>query len=235
MRSWFHSAVTAFLTVTAVLAMPVGASADGKGEALLAERCAGCHNLDGTTPETLAALLSRKGPDLSFAGNKYRAGWIAEWLTEPSRIRPAGMFYGNHLKAGEKWDQVDTAALSKHPVLSKGDAESAAAALMTRTPRSAQLAGIEVKKVSLSLMMGDLMFDKFKGCIACHQSGPDYGGFSGPELYTAAERLTPEYMYSYMKSPQVWDPGIWMPDMGLSETDLNKLVRYLTLIAEAEE
>lgn len=205
------------------------------GEALLAERCASCHNLDAPRPRSPEALWSRKGPDLSYAGNKYRQEWVAEWLQKPGRIRPAGMFYGNHIKTTDKWDVVDTATLPTHPALGAADARLAAAALMKRKAKNALLEGVEVKPVTFSVIMGDMMFDKFKGCIACHQSGPDYGGFSGPELYTAAERLTPEYMYSYMRDPQAWDPGIWMPRMPLSDAELNKLVRYLQMIAEEEE
>jgi hypothetical protein len=35
-----------------------------------------------------------------------------------------------------------------------------------------------------------------------------------------------------MQDPQAFDPKIWMPNMHLSPTDLNKLVRYLQTIAE---
>jgi cytochrome c2 len=103
---------------------------------------------------------------------------------------------------------------------------------MAKKPFADRIAAVTVEPVSLPIFMGDMMFDKFKGCIACHQSGKDYGGFSGPELYTAADRLNPQFMYSYMQSPQAWDPKIWMPDMNLAAVDLNKLVRYLQMIAE---
>jgi mono/diheme cytochrome c family protein len=239
MAAMLRRITTLGLLAAALCLAPGGqALADGDaaaGEKLLAARCAGCHNLTGPSPGTPAALRARKGPDLFYAGEKYRAGWITKWLQAPARIRPAGMYYGDHVKATDKWDTVDTATLAPHVRLSEDDAEAAEAALMTRKAKAALLKGVEVKPASVSLAMGDLMFDKFKGCIACHQSAPDYGGFSGPELYTAARRLTPAYMYSYMKNPQAWDPGIWMPVMPLKEADLNKLVRYLELVADAHE
>jgi mono/diheme cytochrome c family protein len=213
----------------------VPAWADGKaagGEAVLAARCAGCHNLSGPSPASLEALRERKGPDLFYAGNKYREEWLAHWLRNPTRIRPAGMFYGKHIKATDKWDTVDETTLQPHVKLPEDDAEVVAKALMTRKAKADLLKGVEVKPASISLAMGDLMFDKFKGCVACHESAPDYGGFSGPELYDAARRLTPEYLYSYMKDPQAWDPRIWMPNMHLSDTDLDKLITYFQLIAK---
>jgi mono/diheme cytochrome c family protein len=205
------------------------------GEAILAQKCAGCHDLTGPAPTTLKALLARKGPDLFYAGDKYREEWVAEWLHAPTRIRPAGMFYAEHVKATDKWDVVDEATLKPHPKLPEDEAKAVAAALMTRKAKSALVDQAKVEKVKLSTVMGDLMFDKFKGCIACHRSGPDYGGASGPELYTAAERLRPEYMWAYMHDPQAFDPKIWMPNMHLSATDLNKLVRYLEMIAAEDD
>lgn len=225
-----------WLTLAALLlAAPVAGALAADGEAMLAERCAGCHNLTGPAPATVEAVRTRKGPDMFYAGNKYRREWLVAWLQKPTRIRPAGMFYGDHIKTGETWDVVDTATLPDHVALGKADAEAAAAALMRRTAKADLVAGVTVEPVSLSLMMGDLMFDKFKGCIACHMSGKDYGGFSGPELYTAYDRLQPAYIYSYMRNPQAWDPKVWMPNPGLQEIDLNKLVRYLELVAEAEK
>lgn len=218
-----------------LLTLPAGAAMAADGEALLREQCAGCHNLTGPAPATVAEIQARKGPDLFHAGNKYRQEWIAGWLQKPTRIRPAGMFYGNHIKPADKWDTVDTATLPAHPALGAEEAEAAAQALMARKANSELVAGVAVQPVSLSLMMGDMMFDKFKGCIACHMSGRDYGGFSGPELYTAHDRLQPAYIYSYIQNPQAWDPKVWMPNPGLQQIDLNKLVRYLELIAEAEK
>ncbi|MDH5527993.1 MAG: c-type cytochrome [Nitrospirota bacterium] len=221
----------------AVPPMVANAAGDAAGSALLAEQCAGCHNLTGPAPDTVQAVRARKGPDLFYAGDKYRAEWLTEWLQKPTRIRPGGAFYGDHIvpsQATDKWDQIDTASLPDHPALSAPDARAVSAALMANTPYAERIATVTVEPVSLPIFMGDMLFDKFKGCIACHQSGKDYGGFSGPELYTAADRLNPRFIYSYMQNPQAWDPKIWMPNMNLAAADLNKLVRYLQMIAEEE-
>jgi len=228
----------AFLAAALCLAAGAPARADdeaAKGEAILAARCGGCHNLAGPGAATLKALRERKGPDLSYAGNKYREAWVEKWLQKPTRVRPAGMFYGKHIKATDQWDVVDPTTLKPHVKLPEDEAEAVAKALTTHRAKADLLKGVEVKPASISLAMGDLMFDKFKGCVACHASAPDYGGFSGPELYDVARRLKPEYIYSYMKNPQAWDPGIWMPVMRLSDTDLNKLITYFGLIAKENE
>src|SRR3546814_11919710 len=77
-----------------------------------------------------------------------------------------------------------------------------------------------------------MFFNKLRGCSACHQSKPDVGGRSGPELYTAAARLQPDYIYSYMKHPQQIDPLVWMPDLSLSEPDAQRLTGYIMMLGE---
>jgi len=203
-----------------------------QGKAVLAERCTSCHSLTGPAPSTVAAIQARKGPDLFYAGNKFQEAWLADWLQAPTRIRPAGVFYADVLKVTDKWDVVDEAKLPTHPALSKNAAEAVAAALMTYRAKSTLIEAVTLVPERVNLMMGDMLFDKFKGCIACHMSEPDYGGFSGPELFTAAKRLQPEYVYSYMQNPQAWDPKVWMPNPTLKAKDLNKLVHYMTLISK---
>lgn len=213
-----------------LLAPSVATAADG--DAMLQAQCAGCHDLTGPAPTTLKGVWERKGPDLFYAGNKFRAEWLTRWLQKPVRIRPTGVFYGNHIKTTDSWDAVNEHTLKPHMALSAADARAVTAALMQKKALSHLTEKVAVQSVSLSMIMGDLLFEKAKGCIACHQSGVDYGGLSCPELHTAFDRLQPEYIYSFMKNPQAWDPKIWMPNLNLSDAHLNKLVRYLEMIGK---
>lgn len=201
-------------------------------EEILKNDCAGCHNLIGPAPTTLQALWNRKGPDLFYAGNKYQARWLEKWLQTPTRIRPAGMFYANHVKPGAKGDEIDTASLADHPALAMNDAKAITAALMKLTTRSELIRPGEYKPGTVSLATGEMLFDKFRGCLSCHEIEPGYGGMSGSEVYTAAARLQPDYLISYMRNPQAWDPKVFMPNKHLSDVDLQKLVHYLRAIDE---
>ncbi|MGA7751115.1 MAG: cytochrome C, partial [Gallionella sp.] len=96
--------------VVALLALPLPVLA-ADGMPILQKDCVNCHNLKGPAPQTLQTLWDRKGPDLFYAGNKYRNDWLVGWLQTPKRIRPAGEFYGKHIKPGAKSDEVDTSTL----------------------------------------------------------------------------------------------------------------------------
>ena len=219
-----------------ILAALLGLSGAGfttvaAAEGMLQKDCASCHNITGPVAQTLKEALAKKGPDLSYAGNKYRQEWIASWLQKPQRIRPAGMYYGDHIKAGAKGDEIDASALTEHIALSKAEASAAAAELMKLRPHDDLIAKEKIDSGTITKQMGEMNFDKFWGCMACHLIEPEYGGVSGPEMYTAAKRLQPEFIASYIRNPQVWEPKTLMPNKEVSEGSIQKLVHYLDLLS----
>ena len=196
------------------------------------QHCERCHDLAGPAPITLEGLWQRKGPDLFYAGNKYKQTWLVAWLQNPQRIRPAGMYYGNHIKTTDEGDEIDESTLTRHPVLDADVATAAASELMSLRGHDDLIVAGAYKPGKISQSMGELMFDKFRGCLACHEIEPGYGGLSGPEVYTATKRLQEDYLISYMRNPQAWDPRIFMPNKKLKEQDLQKFVHYFRVLGE---
>lgn len=201
-------------------------------ETVLQKDCVTCHNISGPVAQTLKEAFAKKGPDLSYAGNKYRQEWIVSWLQNPQRIRPAGMYYGDHIKPGPKGDEIDASTLSNHIALSKADASAIAAELMKLKPHDDLIAKEKIEPGTISKDAGEMNFDKFWGCMACHLIEPDYGGLSGPEVYTAAKRLQPEFMASFIRNPQAWEPKTWMPNKGASEGAIQKFVHYFETLSK---
>ena len=222
----------AIIVGSAWLILHGAAAQAADGEEILNSQCSTCHNLTGPAPTTLKELWARKGPDLFYAGNKYKADWLKAWLQKPTRIRPAGEFYAEHIKPGSKGDEIDAASLITHPSLSAKDADEVTEALMKRKALSNLIHPGEYKTGTISKSMGELMFDKFRGCLACHEIEPGYGGLSGPEVYTAGNRLQEDYLISYMRDPQAWDPKIFMPNRHLRDADLQKFVHYFHVLSK---
>lgn len=206
--------------------------AQSAGQEILESQCRSCHALAEDAPQTLQELWDRKGPNLSSAGIKYKPEWLTAWLQNPVRIRPAGMFYGKHIKTGAKSDEIDPSSLAAHPKLSAEQAQLATEALMEMKRQQELINEGDYKPGRISITLGEMMFDKFKGCLACHQIEPGYGGLSGPEVYTAAQRLQEDYLISFMRDPQAWEPKTFMPNKHLKENDLQKLVHYFHALSQ---
>ena len=223
-----------FIWVCLLLCLPLLAVAQEQAPVsqLLKDRCSSCHNLTGPAPTTLAALRARKAPDLFYAGNKYKQEWLVEWLQAPKRIRPAGMLYVDHIKASVDGDVVDKASLQPHMSLDADTAKSVAADIMTLKGGAALVTAGDYQPGKISASMGEMLFDKFRGCLACHEIEPGYGGASGPEMYTVAKRLQEDYLISFLRNPLAWDPRTFMPDKKLKEKDLQKFVHYFRGLSE---
>lgn len=215
--------------------LALGVAAPSAADGILEAQCAACHTLKAPDKSDIGRLWQRQGPDLHYAGSKFNADWLEKWLQDPVRIRPAGELYTRHVKSGEKEDVIDEAGLKPHVKLSAADAKSAAAALMALKAPEELIPPGSFKGGKVSASMGAMFFSKLRGCSGCHQGSPDTGGRSAPELYTAAARLQPDYIYSYMKHPQKIDPRVWMPDLSLSDPDAQRLTGYILMLGETGE
>lgn len=224
---WFKS----IAIVASFAAFSATAVADA-GDKILESDCVECHDLEGAGPTSLAELWALKGPNLSYAGNKYKQVWLEQWLAAPTRIRPAGMFYGNHIKPGPEQDVVDEDSLIKHSALSADEAKVVAAALMQRKAKSELIKPGAYKPGKISVSMGEMVFVKFRGCSGCHQIEPGYGGVSGPEVYTAGNRLQEDYIISFLQDPQAWSPLNFMSKRAMKDSDLQKFVHYFHALSQ---
>jgi cytochrome c2 len=218
----------------ATFAANLALAADNPGTGILNSQCISCHAIAKPDNASLDRLWERKGPDLYYAGSKFNKPWLVKWLQDPVRIRPAGEFYTKHVKSSDKEDVVDESTMTPHLKLSKADAESVADALMALTGPADLVTKGAFKGEKVSMSMGAMFFNKLRGCAACHMGKPGTGGSSGPELYTAGERLQADFIYSYIKNPQAIDPHIWMPTLNLAEPDLQRLTGYILQLSASE-
>lgn len=227
-KRFFLACIAIFLVPPSLLqaAEPPGA----------AQQCSNCHLLEQPAQATLASRTERVAPPLFYSGNKFRREWLVNWLQDPRQIRPAGDFPPEHVRTVNGVDKIDETSFVEHPVVSANEVETVADWLMSLTPHQALIeAESNYSPGNVSPRMGAMDFVKFKGCGACHRDTPEYGGFSGPELYTAWERLQPGFIVSYIRNPTAWEPYSLMPNKALQEPQIHKLADYLKVISAQEE
>ena len=223
-----------FLALLAGLGMADTAMAAG-GADVLQQQCSSCHALTKPADASLDRLWERKGPDLYYAGVKFNREWLEAWLQNPTTIRPGGVMYAKAIKASadKTADTIDTGKLTPHVKLGKADAAAAADALM-KLGADLNLVQKGAFKNGSPGPMAKMLFSKLRGCSSCHSAKGGDGGRSGPELGDAGRRLQPDFMVAYINNPQKFDPHIWMPTLGLTDADVQKLTGYLLTLKHTE-
>lgn len=183
-----------------------------------AKKCGGdCHVTHGpATEKTFADQLKRKGPELWYAGNKFKKEWLEIWLQYPTPIRPL------------EYNSIEKSNAGKHPKLSIAEAVNVTDYLMSLISKDVETGVIQANKN----IQGKQAFEKKQACQACHQierSGKLFGGLVGPSLVKAGERLQGDWIYAYLKKPKIFKPVKRMPvyEGYLSDVDMKNIAAYV--------
>ncbi|WP_449287320.1 c-type cytochrome [Marinobacter sp. PE14] len=207
-------------------------SANDSAQEFVSTECAGCHAIEKPDSFSITRIQERKAPDLYYAGNKFQEEWMVNWLQAPTPLRPGGTFFGQKVVAGEDRDIVPEEKLPPHPTFKESEAQLAVSYLKTLKPYEDLISQTDYSPKPISGAMGRMNFTKFKGCVACHELEKGYGGISGPEVYTAGARLKPDFLFSFIKNPQAWEPKTFMPNAHLSDGEVQKLADFIRTLAE---
>jgi len=207
------------------LAVPAWA-ADGKS-LVKSNKCGSCHKMKGPAVKTIAEVMKRKAPDLFYAGSKFNKDWLVGFLQKPIEIRPAGTVFLNHIKVEGDQDVV-VAPPKCASKLSAGDAGKVADYLMTLKDSHMKTGVFKKAKISKARAK-NFMFKK-EACNACHSIPRRGGGVSCPTFEGIGSRLSPDWLYSFIKDPQHWDPKVWMAKGEFADQDLQLMVNYLSTL-----
>jgi len=188
------------LIVSSFLVPSPARAGDSPGAGVFLSRgCTRCHRVTRPGRVTRAAFLAQKGPDLWYAGSKFKEGFLASWLVNPKPIRP--LAYNSLVKKNS----------GAHPRLAPSEARAVALWLMTlkaeglETPAGIR-PGVNVR--------GRIVFIKKFACYGCHLvkvRGTVAGGLSGPSLEGARERLNPDWIYAFITNQRAFSPVSRMP------------------------
>lgn len=168
---------------------------------LLSEvRCLSCHSIRGRGGDY--------APDLTYAGSKLKAEWIANFLHAPDSIRLLSQQMPKFNLTLEEARSVSR-YVKKH-----------------LTHPDIRVDFLEGKRISkLQVEEGKKIFHQ-KGCQACHAIGGE-GGALGPDLAYVGDRLETAYIYFHLKNTNRIDPYTVEPDYGLSDTEAKALTHFL--------
>ena len=203
---------------------------DGKG-IFKSKGCGDCHAVEGPSKLTnIKDRVKQKGPDLWFAGSKFKTRYLKTWLEKPSDL--TGVKYSELLPVKGK---------NSHPALSGKEASDVSNYLMTLKDKEMATGIIDDKKKMKrsALFKAGTLFQKTQVCFGCHLFKPKkrakraIGGFSGPSLVGAKKRLTGDWVYSYLKDQKRYVPLGRMPIyqgptfQAYPDKDLKALAQYI--------
>lgn len=210
--------IVLMLVVIAGVYQSEASPAEGKS-VFTSKNCGGCHLTTGpNTDKTFEDKLKRKGPDLWFAGSKFKLDWLEAWLQNPKPIRQM------------EYNSIEKKNPGNHPKLSDKDAHQVAEYLNTLKSKDVAEKVIEDGKPNIQ---GKIAFEKKQGCYGCHpvmKAGKVVGGLSGPSFVDAGKRLRGDWIYAYLKNPKALIPVKRMPtyDGILNDNDMKAVAQYIT-------
>ena len=199
--------------------------------------CYSCHKVDWFPTKR------RPGPSLTNMQAKFSGDWAFSWIEDPKAFRPTTwMPQIFHL---ENYDAGEVVAVSEYGAgreimgdeWSSASIESVVAFLQDRAPK---------RDLPALPVAGDAYTGRetmrVVGCFACHNTAPWEGepltndptlvptgdNEHGPNLRGVATKVTPEWLFAWLKDPHAMWPETRMPDLRLTDQEAADIVAYIT-------
>lgn len=166
-------------------------------------RCFSCHRINGRGGDM--------APDLSWEGSSVQRAWLEAFLKNPNTLRPALI------------RRMPRFNLTPQEIATLTDY------MMTvyQSPNVDRDAGIAASAADVQRGR-ELFYGKY-GCQSCHIVDPNKDkGYVGPTLSQVGARLTPAWIFDYLKDPQALRPGTLEPNQHMSDEDARALTAYLS-------
>ena len=174
-------------------------------------RCQSCHTINGNGGDM--------APDLTWEGSAVQRAWLLDFMRNPNTLRPAlirrmpkfnlsedeNKIISDYILAAYQAPGFDSRALDTHAL----NADAAARGK-------------------------ELFYSKYV-CQSCHIA--DYKndkGYVGPSLAGMGNRLTPIWVYKWLKNPQALMPGTEMPNPNLNDNEARDLTAFLMTLKARE-
>ena len=209
-----------------------------QGGPLFLHYCAHCHGIKGDGDGYNAEHMDKEPAELS--SQKLIAKKTNEQIYRVINSGGAGVRkshlmpgFGHTLSEEEIWSLVAyirfLAKDSSHPVHLPFTVNISRPAIPSLTPAYLQAFKAWYSKngsQSSVIDRGEGLFKKKKSCFACHRV-EDEGGIVGPNLSRAGFSYTPEWIYTWIRSPQTVKRNTKMPTIGLDDQEDREITAFL--------
>jgi mono/diheme cytochrome c family protein len=166
--------------------------------------CYSCHRVNGRGGDM--------APDLSWEGSSVQRKWLDDFLKNPNTLRPALVrrMPKFNLSDSERTELTDYIMnVYQTPAFDRDEFPSS---------------GYPPALVE----QGRQLFYSRYSCQSCHIVDTKQDkGYIGPPLYLVGLRLTPAWIFHYLKDPQALRPGAIEPNQKMSDDDARALTAFL--------
>ena len=169
--------------------------------------CFGCHEIKGYTD------LPKIGPELARVGWKTTPEWIFRWVKNPKDYNPhtrmPNFLFTDDQAAAVTAYLVDLSSKNPFPL-----------------PKGAFAGGDPAR--------GKAVFES-AGCRACHVLGEETEVRSArgtsydiaPELTRVGSKVTPDWIYDWVRNPRHYNPTTKMPNLRLTDGEAKDITSFL--------
>ncbi len=173
------------------------------GELMRDLRCFSCHRINGRGGDM--------APGLTWEGSSVQRKWLADFLKNPETLRPA--------------------LIRRMPKFNLSDAEINTLTDYIMNVYQSPTLNRDASPVQSSPALVEKGRELFYGkyaCQSCHIVDPAKDkGYVGPALWAVGLRLTPIWIYSWLKDPQALRPGATEPNQHMGDDDAQALTAFL--------
>jgi mono/diheme cytochrome c family protein len=162
--------------------------------------CLKCHTINGTGGDI--------APDLSMVGSQLQRDWTKQYFKVPYSLRPIVEERMPNLFISDA--DIETVLDYFYTVLVNDSIST--------------ISNWDFSPTAKERGRG-LFWEKY-GCQSCHLVGGK-GGYVGPPLDKAGDRLQPQWAFHWLMNPQRYKPKTIEPRSGVSEAEARDIVAYL--------
>jgi mono/diheme cytochrome c family protein len=166
--------------------------------------CFSCHRINGRG--------SDMAPDLTWEGSSVQRQWLDDFLKNPNTLRPSLIrrMPRFNLSDGDRKELTDYILVAYQ----SPNIDPDTAPMATNPPAMVE--------------HGRQLFYSKYACQSCHIADTKTDkGYIGPTLTAVGSRLTPAWIYAWLKDPQALRPGTIEPNQNISDDDARALTAFL--------